>query len=393
MVILAIFLGVRNTYGVFLTPLAGALGLSRGAASAFFSVYMTLSAAFAIFCGWALDRLGPKVVLATMGFFLGAALLLTSRAVSTWQIYLTYSLLLAAGTGASFPIVMATVTRLFERSRGVALGIALSGEGVGIVAVAPVASFLVRAYDWRTGMLVLGVLGASLAIGLSLFLRRLPSHEGSASPASTAGMATAVPPSFTLRQAIKTRSFWFLAGVYVTVSLCFNLLITHLVAYSTDIEISAATGALLVSVLGGSTVPGRLLLGWASDSVDRRRLAIACAVVQALAMVWLAFANSLWMFFTFAVVFGFAFGAESNLLASLTSQTFGTGNIGSVAGSLVVGFNVGAAVGPLMAGLVFDSTGRYFVSFLASALAATLAALMLLATRHETVPPAASGGR
>jgi MFS transporter, OFA family, oxalate/formate antiporter len=388
MVVLAIFLGVRNTYGVFLTPLAGALGLSRGAASAFFSVYMALSAAFAIFCGWALDRLGPKVVLATMGVFLGGALLLTSRAVSTWQVYLTYSLLLAAGTGASFPVVLATVTRLFERSRGMALGIALSGEGLGIVAVAPVASFLVRAYDWRTGMLVLGILGGSLAIGMSLFLRRLPRRDGGASLPNEAGVATAAAPGFTLRQAVKTRSFWFLAGVYVTVSLCFNLLITHLVAYATDIGISAATGALLVSVLGGSTVPGRLLLGWASDRIDRRKLAIACAVVQALAMMWLAFANSLWMFFSFAVVFGFAFGAESNLLASLTSQTFGTRNIGSVAGSLVVGFNVGAAVGPLMAGLVYDSTGKYFVSFLASALAATLAALMLLATRRETMPHA-----
>ncbi len=383
LIILAVLLGIRNAYGVFLTSVAGALGLSRGAASAFFSVYTMLSAGFAIICGWALDHFGPKAVLTTMGFFLVAALLASSRAVSTWQMYLTYSLMLAAGTGASFPVVMATVTRLFDRSRGLALGVALSGEGLGIVGMAPFASFLIRQYDWRTGMFVLGIVGGALVITLSLFLRPLSKRGSSASVPTLLNNGTADRLSLTLREAVKTRTFWFLAVVYVMISLSFNLLITHMVAYATDIDIPAATAVLFVSVLGGSSIPGRLLIGWASDRISRKQLAVACAIVQALAMVWLAFASSLWMFFAFAVVFGFAYGAESNLIASLASQTFGTKNIGSVAGALVVGFNIGAAIGPLMAGLIYDSTEKYFVSFIASALAATIAALMLLPTRPE----------
>ena len=388
LIILSIVLGIRYSFGVFFKSIESEFHLSRGATSGFFSLYMAISCVFAFLGGWCLDRYGPKVVLLIMGIFTCLSLLLTSQTNSSWQLFISYSLLLAAGTGAGFTVVLATVSKWFIKLRGLALGAALSGEGLGTLAVAPFATYLISSFTWRTAFALMGLIAGVVIIGLSFLLKKkAPENDvladvttASTEPSNDSGQEA----SFSLAEASRTRSFWFLGIVYLLFSLSYHLVLTHIIPHATDIGITAARAAAIVAVIGGSTIPGRLIIGWVSDRISGKILAISCALFQVIAMIWLAWSDALWMFYLFAVFFGFAFGGLSNSMASLIGNTFGTANIGTIVGAIVVGFSAGGAVGPLLGGYVFDATNSYFISFLIGALAMLMTVLFLGLTRRET---------
>jgi MFS transporter, OFA family, oxalate/formate antiporter len=379
--ILTAIMAVRNSFGLFFTSIENQFGLTRAETSAFFSIFSILAAFFTVLGGWALDKFGPKLVFIVMGAITILSLVLTGRTTSSWELYLTYSLLLAAGTGGGFSLTLAAVSKLFTKQRGLALGIALSGEGVGTLAIAPIATFLITSFNWRVAYWIIGPVAGAIVIGLALFLKQLPRHSESPSPFRTSSGSPT--PSFTVLEAMKTTSFWLLGTVYLTLSFNYYLALTHIVPDAIDLGITAARAAIIVSLIGGFTIPGRLVIGWASDRINRKKLAILCALIEVLTMIWLLWSSSFWMFCVFAVVFGFTFGGLSNLMATLIGDTFGMANIGTMTGFLVVGFTIGAAMGPALGGIIYDSMGSYFIAFLTGIGIAGLAVLCLTLTKRE----------
>ncbi|MFC1968632.1 MFS transporter, partial [Chloroflexota bacterium] len=149
-IILTTAMATRYSFGVFFRALEEDFGLTRAATSGIFSVHMLLCPAVAVLGGWALDRYGPRVVVLITGFLTGLSLLLASQAGNVWHLYISYSLLLALGTGAIFSLLMATASRWFIRKRGMAVGIVGSGAGAAVVVSAPIAAYLISSYGWRT---------------------------------------------------------------------------------------------------------------------------------------------------------------------------------------------------------------------------------------------------
>ena len=152
-----VIFGIRYSFGVFFTPLEEEFGWPRATTSGIFSTYMILASLAAIISGWALDRYGPKIVVVAMGVITGVSLFLTGRVDSLWQLYLTYSVLLAVGTGGTYAIIMSTGSRWFLKRRATALAIIGSGAGLGTVVMTPISAQLISAYDWRTCFIILGV--------------------------------------------------------------------------------------------------------------------------------------------------------------------------------------------------------------------------------------------
>ena len=145
--------GVRFSFGIFFKSIENEFSLTRAATSYIFSVNMIISGIAAFLMGWALDRYGPRVVLLLMGLLAGLGLITTGLTSSLWQLYLTYSLLLAMGLGAIFVVPMSTIARWFDKKRGLASGIASSGVGLGPLIMAPSATYLLINYDWRTAFI------------------------------------------------------------------------------------------------------------------------------------------------------------------------------------------------------------------------------------------------
>ncbi len=383
--------GIHFSFGVFFESIESAFHLNRAETSVVSSVNMLLAGVCAFLAGWALDRYGPRIVILLMGLFAGLGLLLTSQTDSLWQLFITYSLLLAMGTGALFVVSMSVVSRWFDKKRGLALGITSSGAGLGPLFMAPFATYLISNFGWRTAYFVMGLIAWVIVIPLSRLLKRDP-YEIGALPDGAKSDSNDIGeeedgirlPGLSLPQVFRTRSFWLVIFILLLFASNIFLVMTHLVRHARDINFSPMEAATVLSLIGGATIAGRVLAGIASDRVGRKVTAIFCALLQAGAMVWLIWAQDLWMLYLFALVYGFAYGGMSPVMAALVSDTFGLDRIGVILGLLEIGFGVGAAIGPAMGGLIFDARNSYSLAFLLGAVAMLVVTLLISLTRRET---------
>jgi len=182
----------------------------------------------------------------------------------------------------------------------------------------------------------------------------------------------------------RKRSFWILVSTWFLFASSVFLVFTHLVPHVTDIGFSAGEAAAVLSLIGMGSIPGRLVMGIASDRIGRKSAIIICTLLQSGAMVWLLWARDLWMFYLFALIFGFAHSGLGPSMAAIIGDTFGLGKIGAIFGLLEVGFGIGAAIGPAIGGLIFDVTGSYSIAFLTVPAAMLLATLFIALIRRET---------
>ena len=391
-VIFALIIGSRYCFGVFFKSIETEFDLSRTAISSIFSVYMVLCPVFAMLGGRTLDRYGPRLVVFSMGVFTGVSLLLTGQVNSSWQLFIAYSVLFAIGTGPAYSVLMSTTSRWFEKKRGLALGITASGGGLGTIVLAPFAAYLIGRFDWRIAYTALGLIVGIGIAPLSVLLKKDPAEIGmvpdgqNVPPGNPAGENLKVTPdtgSFTLAQALRSRNFWSIGIVWLSFSLCLHLVLTHIVPYVTDAGVSTTEAAVALGLIGSISIPGRLVMGVVSDKTGRKVSATICGLLQIGAMIWLAWAKELWMFYLFAIVYGFAFGGFDIPVAALIGDIFGVHILGAIMGVLDIGWGLGAAIGPAVGGLIFDVTENYFMAFMIGALAMMVATFFIASIRHQ----------
>jgi MFS transporter, OFA family, oxalate/formate antiporter len=371
LVIHMIAFGTRLSFGVFFKALAGEFGSTRAQTSGVFSAHMLLCGVCAFLSGWAVDRFSPRILTGIMGLFTGLSFVLTSQVSSLWQLFIVYSLLMSIGTGGLYGVGMATIIRWFQKSRGTAIGVATSGGGLGTLMIAPLAAYLIASFGWRTSSMIIGVIAWLLVIPMAWLLRREPGEMGllpygarsDGAEASHSKQSGSDPTVHSLWQAVRTRNFWCIGLSWLMFSLCSFMIFAHIVAHGTDIGIPAMEAATILSLIGVMNIPGRLLVGRISDSVSRKATAITCALFMAGAILWLICSKDLWMFYVFAAVFGFFFGGFDASTSAMIGDLFGLRGIGLIMGALTAGFGLGAAIGPLIGGLVYDLTDNYSVAF------------------------------
>jgi MFS transporter, OFA family, oxalate/formate antiporter len=367
-VIAAILIGSRQSYGVFFTSIENEFGLNRAETSGIFSAFMAFSAIFSAIGGWALDKFGPKKTIATMGLFTGAGLLISSQVQSAWQLYLTYSILMAVGTGEAYTIIVGFVSRWFRKKRGLALGLATSGGGVGTLVYAPFASYLIISFDWRNALIVLGLIALVVVILASLLLKGYPREIGlypDGDKSDTEVKANNAPAGYGFTEALKTRQFWFIFTVWLFQGIAVYIITTHIIPYATDAGISEMAAATIISVNSVFNIIGALSAGALSDKFGRKTISIIYALIGAASLIWLlTLLTNIWLLFIFAAIFGLSFGGVPNIISAYTGDIFGTRNIGTIMGAIGVAWFIGAAIGAIVGGAVFDLYKSYFIAFL-----------------------------
>lgn len=390
LVILFVHTGVRFSFGVFFKSLQGEFDLTRAATSSVFSAYMVLSVIFSIVSGWAVDKYGPRLVVCLMGFFIGLSLLITSQTSSFWQLFLSYSLLLAMGTAGTIPVIIPTVSRWFDKKRGMALGIAISGAGVGILVVAPFAAYLISNFGWRMSYIVMGLAACLVIISMAMLLRRDPSKIGALPDGENSGAGTKFSgreestqlTGLSLPQALRTRNFWLILFIWLLFGLSISLILTHVVPYATDAGVSFIEASTILSMISGFSILSRLSVGRISDIIGRKTPGIICAILGAGALMWLIWSHNLWMFYLFAVAFGLYYGGLGVSSLAMASDFFGGPSLGKIIGALEIGFLIGSAIGAVLGGFIFDVTGSYIIAFAIGATAILLTGLFVSLTRR-----------
>jgi len=395
-IIITIVLGVRFSFGVFFKSLSTEFGLNRAETSGIFSTYMLLCIIFNIFAGWFVDKFGPKIIVSIMGLFTGLSLLLTSQANSLLQLLVFYSLFSAIGTGGVYVVSMSIVTRWFDKKRGIAIGISTSGIGLGMVMMAPIATYFIAKFGWRISCILIGLISSIFIILMAMLLKKEPGEmgflpdgvesKGGKTVLSDIKESYKQPFSFSLLQAFRTSSFWYLGLSWLLFSSCFHTVLTHIVPHSTDIGISEMKAAAILSLIGATSIPGRLVVGRVSDNIGRRLTAIICALLATVAIIWLIWSQKLWMFYFFAMVFGFAYAGIDTSIVALVGDIFGPRSIGIILGILSIGWLIGAAIGPAIGGWIYDFSNNYFIAFSTDVVALLIVTLLLVLTKRETNP-------
>jgi len=385
-------IGARYSFGVFLTSLGTEFSMSRGVTSSIFSIYMLLCVLFAGFGGWGLDRFGPRKLGIFIGTFTGLSFLMTSWAQSSWQLLITYSLLLSLGTGPIYGVVNTTTTRWFTRKRGFAVGISSSGGGVGTIVIAPFAAFLISSFGWRTAFIMLGIISWIGIVAVSFPLIKDPREMGLLPDGDKEQPhqkhihrkeREVHPADISLSQAIKMNQFWLLGFSWVFFSLSLHMVFVHIAAYAVDMGMSPMDASFILSLLGLANIPGRLLVGKLSDVMGRKALGIICNFIQFGALLWLMWADQFWMLYAFALCFGFMWGGSGTVITVLIGDLFGTRRLGAIMGMMSAGWALGAAIGPAIGGFIFDMSGDYFKAFGAGS-GALFAVVCLLALIKKT---------
>lgn len=380
--IMAISCGALYSYGVFMTPLLTEFGWTRGMASSVTTVAGLTYAATIPVAGLMADKYGFRMTSAVSAGLLGLGLLLSSQIQSVWQLYLTAGILIGLGSSVTVALPFSIVTKWFTRRQGLALGIASCGISLGTATVPSFASFLVLDFGWRAAYVTVGALVCVICIPAALMAMRIPRSSQTVAPTNRSALVEDAPASaeadasLSLGQAVSTRSFWFLFTVYGLCITVVGVTMVHIVPYALDSGLSPMAGAGLITAIGICSLIGRISSGALSDRLGARLVLIACLVVEGLLVLWLVQATDLWRLYAYAALFGISYGGSIPLFPRLTAQLFGSGSMGAVFGGISVADGIGFAVGPLLAGAIFDATGGYQWCFVIIATGLFVAAIL-----------------
>lgn len=390
----------RNAFAVFLKPIESEFGVERATVALAASIGIVVGALAQPMVGRLLDRLGPRVVVATTCVLVtGLGALASSAVRAPWHLYITHGL--SAGLVSS-TLVAGVVSRWFATRRGLAIALCQLGVAGGQVITTPLAVALEGTVGWRWGYAIIGL---TLVLGFfpllfwrmrdepaDLGLRPYGENErGHGLPPGAAPLAEEGRQGLSCGQPFKLRDFWFLSATYfVAGSTAGGLIGTHLIAWADDRAFSPAAAATAYAVMGLFNVPAALVAGWATDRRSPKNLLAAVYLLRAVALLYLlAVADSVGLNL-FAVMMGLAWVANVPPTIALAANLAGPNSAASVFGWMSLSHQMGAALTSWGAGAAFDRTGTYTGVFVFSALLNAVAALLAFSLRPRQPAPLAA---
>lgn len=383
--------GINNSFGVFFNPLLTEFGWLRATISGAVSMNFLVHGLVSIFVGGLNDRFGPRLIMTGCGFFLGLGYLLMSSVHAVWQLYLFYGLIAGVGLSGMDVIMLSTIARWFEKKRGTMTGLIKVGTGVGMLVMPIFVTWLITTHGWRTAFAVLGILIILMIVSLSQFLVRDPAKKGQLPDNEREAGSRQMNSSeqgLSFHETVHTRQFWTVCAVYFLILACVYTIILHIVQHAIDLGISATSAASVLAAIGGVSIAGRFLMGSAGDRIGNRMALLVCLSFLFAGLIWLQVAKTLLMFYVFAALYGFAHGGFFALGSPLVAGLFGTRSHGLILGIVIFSSTIGGAIGPILAGHIFDVTRSYqSVFYILAALSITG---LILTASLKPVPQAST---
>ena len=346
-------------FGIFFKPLEAEFHWSRGLLSTAYSSFLV---AYAVSC-WVMgklgDRYGPRSVLLGAAFLacMGMVIASSTKGINTLRLAFC---LLGFGAGATWSIPTATIQRWFVKRQGFMIAFVTTGVGVGGILFSPLINYLIYQFGWRFAFLVIGFLYLFM-IGLpALVMKHSPEDIGKR--AFGYGSQAKCQPrlDLSIRQVVFKFSFFLLCFLSIIGSLCFYILTVHTVPYAIDTGISPASAALTVGMIGGFTIPGRVIMGYLSEKLGWRWGLTIAFLTASFSMIWLLKLKEIWMLYVFVAFYGIAHGLRMVAQVGIINAFFGKRSLAEL-----IGINTGvaalvSAIGPFMSGRIYDIYGSYF---------------------------------
>lgn len=334
--------GTAYTFGAFFDAMADELGSGRGATSLMFGITLLAFFGLGVVSGPLVERVGPRRVVVAGAALMAAGLVATSRVDHVAVGYATYGLGVGVGGGLIVTPMFSTTGGWFVRRRAVALGVTATGNGLGTLVLVPLAERLISAHGWRTSYLILAGIDAVLLCAAAAVLAPAP--------------VPPPPPALErMRQVWATAAFrrLFLTSVLFSVSLF--IAFAFVVDFATDEGVSSSRAALLVGIIGASSVVGRLGLTAAAARLPAVRIMQLSLAAQPVAfLVWLVAGGRYPLLVVFAVLLGTSYGGFVAIGPEVAAHLWGVKGLGGVMGLMFASAGVGGLIGPPVAGVLAD---------------------------------------
>ncbi|MBV9288602.1 MAG: MFS transporter, partial [Hyphomicrobiales bacterium] len=341
---------------VLLRPIARDTGWSVTGVSSAMTIGFLAMALASMAWGSLSDRFGPRAVVLAGGVVLAASLALASLATSLLAFQLIFGLLVGGGAAAVFAPMMACVTGWFDTHRSLAVSLVSAGMGMAPMTMAPLAAWLVSAYDWRSVLQILAAIAAALMIPAALALRRPPALTAGSSGRSSQGEPQS---GMSVAQALRSPQFVVLVLTNFFCCATHSGPIFHTVSYAQSCGIPLAAAVTIYSVEGLAGMGGRIAFGLLGDRFGARRVLVMGLLAQAFGALAYAFARDLAEFYAVATAFGFIYAGVMPLYAVIARENFPLRMMGTVIGGTAMAGSLGMATGPLAGGLIYDAFASY----------------------------------
>ncbi len=374
---------VPYTFSLFLNPLHAAFGWQREAISGTFAVAAITVAVVSPGIGVLLDRFPPRrIILPSIVIFALALASLSRLGPSIQRFYLTYFIFGLVANGTAQFAYTRTILTWFNRRRGLAIALILTGSGVGSIVIPPLTQWVIDHHGWRDAYLMLGCL-ALLGLPLTaLLVRNRP---------TTQREDTSLMSGVTVAAALRTAPFWIMASIIMLSAFGENGLVTNLAAMLTEHGVTVTAAALALSVRGGAGILGRLCTGFLIDRFPAQRIQTAILLISAAGTFLLAFSGTSVMALVGAALLGIGLGSEADVAPYLLARYFGRKHFSVLYGLTWTAYAIGGATGPMVVGHFYDRAGSYQPRIIVGlAFTTLLAAAISLFLRRDRTPYQAS---
>lgn len=377
---MGIAVNIRTAFSLLYPPILAEFGWERGVTAAAFSIGFLASTAIVPLIGVAIDRVGPRLVLASAAFVVALGLWSVTLISTPLGLYLTIGLLTV---GASMPMTYIGhsmfLPHWFVRKRGLAIGIAFSGVGILSVVMFPVLQFIIEKQGWRSACLTLAIVCIIVIVPLNLFLQRgnprqvglKPDGDGADARPTDKGNPVIVDPdwaarNWTLGAAMRTTRFWWIALAYFLGLFIWYSIQVHQTRYLIDIGFGAGEAAFALGLVGLTGVIGQIGIGHLSDRIGREwafTISMIGYVICYATLIVLDDYPSRTLMYVMVASQGLLGYGLASLYGAIPAEIFAGPRMATIIGALSVFGNIGAGVGPWALGYAHDLTGTYQPSF------------------------------
>ena len=374
--------GSRFAFGLMLKPMSEDLDVSRSTLSLAVTMFMVVSAVAMPFVGRLVDRWSLRGTIAIGAGIAAAGLVLLGQVQNSWQVFIVYGLIYALGnSGTSIAPVVVMVSQWFTERRGVATSMAVSGNAIGqLFIVAALASLLV-AIGWRSSFTILAIANVAVLLPLTLLVVRPGPPAPEPESASPAAPGSEPPPQpLSLRQALSSRPFLLLVGIYSICGFQDFFVATHIVAFAQDKGVGDVLAGNLLAWMGVMGLLGVLVAGVMADALGASRPTALCFVMRIGIFALILLFQGTPAILIFGLLYGFTFLITAPLTVVFLGNIYGPHRLGTLTGTISMIHQITGGLGAFAGGWIYDLTGTYniaFVLMLALSLAATALTLVV----------------
>ena len=356
--------GTMWTFGVFLKPIVQEFYWSRAHASSGYTAFLIGYVISVITTGRLADRYSPGPILLVSAILTGIGFSLCSR-VHTVNHLRMFLFIGGLGGGANWSVPTSTVQRwFFARERaGLALGITISGVGVGALIFALLANYLISSHGWRDAYLIVGIIFFAIMAASSFVVKAGPGETNALSYRSGAALNRPDFQRRARREVLLTLSFTSITFCNCIAVAAFQIIAAHLVPYATDIGVPSTASAAAIGLMGGFSIPGRIIGGHLSERIQWQRILAFSHFGMGLSMLLLLFLQGTWVLYCFVLFYGLCHGSKVSAYLGILGDFFGMGSLGELIGITMAAGMFTGAFAPYLAGFLFDVTGGYLAVF------------------------------